>query len=192
LTKGFLRDRAIRDLKAYEAHNQPRGRTFRDLAKLSTPDVEAELGESKSVMFLDGERIVQFRASKVKAGGMLTLEGEGKKVVAEADQVTFTDGAASEKVDAATPVMMSLTTEIVQAPADGTLMTSGSFTQMSAGSASTGTTPPPAGTTAPPLHAGTTPGPSGTHAGTTPGPSGTQSGTTPAPGTAAGTTAAPR
>merc|ERR1719399_1800357 len=121
-----------------------RGRTFEDLAKMTTADVEKILGDKRMLAFAtdDGSKVA-FRVDKVtsRAGG-LTLAGEGKTLEVLGRSVEFSDGGSKAQVAPSTVVLSLGRTSL---PTDrtallkrgsnafgGALLTSGSFTMMAA------------------------------------------------------------
>jgi hypothetical protein len=81
------------------------GRTFSDLAALSSSEITEVLGEAKSIAFAVANKLVRFQVDEVSTGSSLTLAGEGKKVVVSEKNVVFTDGGETAEVDPQTTVL---------------------------------------------------------------------------------------
>merc|ERR1719316_1014430 len=83
-----------------------RGRTFPDLADMTKDEVEKILGETKTIAFSMGTKLVRFTVDQVSTdSSSLTLAGGGKKIVVSPKSTLFTDGTATEEVQRSTTVI---------------------------------------------------------------------------------------
>jgi len=123
-----------------ETENKKRrihGRTFSDLAALSSSEIATVLGEAKTIAFAAKNKVVRFQVDEVSTGSSLTLAGNGKKVVVSAKNIVFTDGGETEEVDPQTTVLTTAMQTRMGRRGGAGLMTSGNFA-LSAGSNTAG------------------------------------------------------
>ena len=105
-----------------------RGRTFEDIAKMTTADVEKILGDKRMLAFAKEDKsLVAFRVEKVTSGAsLLTLTGDGK-TLRVGKTVEFEDGDAKSEV-APTTVVITLSQSSQRVGRRGAfLSTGGSF-----------------------------------------------------------------